>query len=63
MSVDLIRKYARKARDYEQTYKNGRKAGKKVEEAYKSHRRVLNENNFCVYELQIATTLNQVIVL
>jgi hypothetical protein len=42
--VDLIRTYARKARDYEQAYRDGHKAGRKVEEAvkaYKSHRRIL----------------------
>ena len=47
VSVDLIRKYTRKARYYEQDYKDGHKAGKKVEDAakaYKSHRRVFNEN-------------------
>ena len=43
VSVDLIRKYFRKARDYEQAYREGHKAGKAVEKAvkrYKSHRRV-----------------------
>ena len=47
VSVDLIRKYARKARYYEQAYKDGHNAGEKVEDAvkaYKSHRRVFNEN-------------------
>ena len=46
VSTDLIRKYARKCRDYEQAYKDGHKAGKKVEEAvkaYKSHRRVFSK--------------------
>ena len=41
VSVDLIRKYARKARDYEKAYCEGHKAGKSVQEAvkkYKSHR-------------------------
>ena len=47
VSVDLIRKYTRKARDYEDAYRAGHKAGKKVEEAvkaYKSHRRIFSEN-------------------
>ena len=47
VTVDLIRKYSRKARDYENAYRAGHTAGKKVEEAvkaYKSHRRVFNEN-------------------
>ena len=46
MSVDLIRKFARKARDYEKAYCEGNKAGKAVEDAvkkYKSHRRVFTE--------------------
>ena len=47
VSIDLIRKYCCKARDYEEAYKAGHKAGKGVEEAvkaYKCHRRVFNEN-------------------
>ena len=47
VSIDLIRKYTRKARDYEEAYRAGHKAGKKVKEAvkaYKSHRTVFNEN-------------------
>ena len=47
VTVDLIRKYARKARDYEKAYHEGNKAGKSVEEAakkYKSHRRVFLQN-------------------
>ena len=46
VSVDLIRKYARKARDYEKAYRSGHKAGKAVETAvklYKSHTRIFNE--------------------
>ena len=46
VSVDLIRKYARKARDYEKAYRSGHQAGKSVEaavESYKSHRRIFNE--------------------
>ena len=46
VSVDLIRKFGRKARDYEQAYRDGHKAGKAVEDAvklYKSHRRVFSE--------------------
>ena len=41
--MDLIRKYFRKARDYEKAYREGLKAGREVEDAvkkYKSHRRV-----------------------
>lgn len=47
VSLDLIRKYYRKVRDYEAAYLEGNKAGKKVENAvkkYKSHRRVFNED-------------------
>ena len=47
VSVDLIRKYARKARDYEAAYRAGLNAGKGVEAAvkqYKSHRRNFNES-------------------
>ena len=47
VTVDNIRKFARKARDYEQAYREGHKAGKAVEDAvkvYKSHRRVFSEN-------------------
>lgn len=46
VSVDLIRKFFRKARDYERAYIEGFKAGKEVHEAvktYKSHRRVFSE--------------------
>ena len=46
VTVDLIRKYFRKARDYEKAYTEGFKAGKQVEDAvkkYKSHRRVFSE--------------------
>ena len=35
VTVDLIRKYARKARDYQRAYCDGHKAGKSVEEAVK----------------------------
>ena len=45
--VDLIRKYFRKAREYERAYREGIKAGRAIEEAvkiYKSHRRVFSEN-------------------
>ena len=47
VTVDLICKYCRKARDYENAYLEGHKAGKEVENAvkkYKSHRRVFSEN-------------------
>ena len=47
VSVDLIRKYARKARDYEAAYRAGLNAGKGVEAAvkeYKSHRKIFNES-------------------
>ena len=46
VSLDLIRKFFRKARDYEKAYLEGLKAGKEVEEAvkkYKSHRRIFSE--------------------
>ena len=46
VSTNLIRKYARKARDYEKAYQAGHQAGKSVEAAvksYKSHRRIFNE--------------------
>ena len=46
LSVDLIKKYFRKVREYEQAYTEGNKAGKEVEAAvkrYKSHRRVFSE--------------------
>ena len=46
VSVDLIRKFARKARDYEQAYRAGNRAGKNVDAAvklYKSHRRIFHE--------------------
>ena len=41
VSIDQIKKFARKAQDYEKTYLEGNKAGKAVEDAvkkYKSHR-------------------------
>ena len=47
VTVDLIRKYARKSRDYEKAYRDGNKAGKAVEDAvklYKSHRKVFSEH-------------------
>ena len=40
VTVDLMRKYFRKAREYERTYLKGKKSGKEVETAvkvYKSH--------------------------
>ena len=43
VSTDLIRKYFRRIREYEQAYIGGEKAGKEVEQAvkvYKSHRRI-----------------------
>ena len=46
VGVDLIRKFARKARDYEKAYCEGHRAGKAVKDAvklYKSHRRVFSE--------------------
>ena len=46
VTVDMIRKYVRKARDYERAYREDHKAGKDVESAvkvYKSHRRVFTE--------------------
>ena len=46
VSVDLIRKYFRKAREYERAYREGHQAGMEVEMAlkqYKSHRRSLYE--------------------
>ena len=46
VTPDLIRKFFRKARDYERAYNEGLKAGKEVQEAvkkYKSHRRVFSE--------------------
>ena len=47
VSVTSIRKYFRKARDYEKAYSEGHAAGKEVENAvkrYKSHRRVFHED-------------------
>lgn len=47
VSTDLIRKYARKARDFERAYLEGHKAGKPVQQVikiYKSHRRVFTDN-------------------
>ena len=49
MSLDLIRKFSRKAHDYERTYTEGLKAGRQVEEVvkkYKSCRRVFLETIF-----------------
>ena len=46
VSTDLIRKYFRKARDYEKAYSEGLKARREVEDAvkkYKSHRRIFSE--------------------
>ena len=46
VSVDLIRKFFRKVREYERAYLEGNKAGKEVEAAvkqYKSHRRIFSE--------------------
>ena len=48
VSTDLIRKYFRKAKDYEKAYSEGLKAGREVEKAvkkYKSHRRVFSETS------------------
>ena len=45
VTVDNIRKFSRKSRDYERAYREGHKAGKAVENAvkkYKSHRRVFS---------------------
>ena len=40
ISVDLIRNFSRKARDYERAYKDGHKAGYQQSiDRYKSHRR------------------------
>ena len=47
VTVELMRKFFRKAREYERAYLEGKKAGKEVESAvklYKSHRRVLLED-------------------
>ena len=46
ISTDTIRKYFRKAAEYEKAYREGKQAGKEVEVAvklYKSHRRVFSE--------------------
>lgn len=46
VSVDLMRKYFRKVREYEMAYGEGKRGGLEVEKAvklYKSHRRVFNE--------------------
>ena len=46
VSVTSIRKYFRKARDYERAYKEGHAEGKDIENAvkrYTSHRHVFNE--------------------
>ena len=43
VTLDNIRKYFRKAHDYERAYREGHKAGKMVEQAvktFKSHRRI-----------------------
>ena len=48
VTVDLIRKHFRKAREYERAYLEGKKAGKEVVVAvklYNSHRRVFTENS------------------
>ena len=45
VSTDVIRKYYRKAAEYERAYREGKQAGREVEEAvkvYKSHRRVFS---------------------
>ena len=45
VSTDLIRKFFRKARDYEKAYREGLKAGREIEDAvkkYKFHRRVFS---------------------
>ena len=47
VSPDLIRKYFRKAQDYERAYLAGKQAGKELEQAikvYKSHRRIFFES-------------------
>ena len=47
VTVKLIHKFFRKAREYERVYLERRKAGKEVESAvkhYKNHRCVLSEN-------------------
>lgn len=47
VTLDLIRRYYRKVRDYERAYVEGNTAGKEVEAAvklYKSHRRVFSED-------------------
>ena len=47
VKVDLIRKYFWKAREYEQAYLEGKKAGREIETAvkqYKSHCRVFTES-------------------
>ena len=48
VAVDTIRKYFRKARDYEMAYREGHNAGNEVEQAlkvYKSHRRIFFEHD------------------
>ena len=48
VTVDNIRKFFRKARDYEKAYREGHAAGKMVEQAvkkYKSHRRIFFETD------------------
>ena len=48
LSVDLIRKYFRRVREYERAYVEGKKAGKELEQAvkvYKSHRRIFFETH------------------
>ena len=47
VTVNLIKKVSRKARDYEQAYREGYKAGRNVQKVvklYKSHRRNFREN-------------------
>ena len=47
VSVDLIRKYCRRVREYEEAYLEGKKAGRELEKAvkvYKSHRRIFDDN-------------------
>ena len=46
VSPDLIRKFFRKAQDYEQAYIKGKESGKELEQAvkfYKSYRRIFFE--------------------
>ena len=41
MTVQLIRKYFRKVREYQRAYREGNMVGKEMQNIYKSHRRVL----------------------